>query len=218
MQGVFSWSPLSMIRKQAILHLWILSFAGILCLITSVRARAIDAEREARLTLDPAHTTISFTLETITHTVHGTFKMKNATITIVPRTGEASGAIIVDAASGESGNGLRDLRMTNNVLEASLYPEIIFVPRKAEAQEAPQGQFHARLVGTLLLHGSSHELTLPLLIVRQGDDFTVRTQFNIPYVSWGLKDPSVLFLTVSKQVEIDITSVGHISWFRKPQL
>ncbi|WP_423959501.1 hypothetical protein [Candidatus Binatus sp.] len=36
----------------------------------------------------------------------------------------------------------------------------------------------------------------------------------VPYVDWGMKDPSVLFLTVAKQVEIDVATEGRITWPR----
>ena len=36
-----------------------------------------------------------------------------------------------------------------------------------------------------------------------GERVTATCRFSVPYVEWGLKDPSVLFLTVGKEVEID---------------
>jgi hypothetical protein len=37
------------------------------------------------------------------------------------------------------------------------------------------------------------------------------TQFSIPYVNWGLKNPSTLFLRVSDTVEIAIHAAGQIT-------
>jgi polyisoprenoid-binding protein YceI len=190
------------------------ALAAIICLRARGPASAAADYRTARIVLDPARTTVAFRLDTVAHTVHGTFHLKTATITLAPRTGEASGVIAIDASSGQSGNGMRDSRMRNSILEASKYPEITFMPRRAELEKITGGQssLKARLIGVFAIHGSSHQMTLPLLITRHGDDFTVNTDFAIPYVSWGMEDPSMLFLTVSKQVEIDVTGLGHISW------
>jgi hypothetical protein len=145
--------------------------------------------------------------------------LKTAAIKIVQSTGKASGKIVVDAASGQSDDSLRDSRMRNSVLEVGQYPEITFVARRAELEGRPRGpQLNARLIGALVLHGSSHEFTLHLMITRQGNNFMVKTHFVIPYVSWGLEDPSVLFLTASKQVDIDVTSAGHVSWTSQPTI
>ncbi|MGO9267192.1 MAG: hypothetical protein ACLQBA_20330 [Candidatus Binataceae bacterium] len=34
----------------------------------------------------------------------------------------------------------------------------------------------------------------------------------IPYVAWGLEDPSIMMFKVAKEVAIDVTTVGHLSW------
>jgi hypothetical protein len=35
--------------------------------------------------------------------------------------------------------------------------------------------------------------------------------FVVPYVKWGLKDPSVLILKVAKEVHIDLSLAGIVS-------
>jgi hypothetical protein len=60
--------------------------------------------QESVFILDPAKSTVEFTLGASLHTVHGTFKVKSGEIHFDPAKGTASGAIVVDALSGESGN------------------------------------------------------------------------------------------------------------------
>ena len=86
------------------------------------------AAQQIAVNLDPAQTKIQWTLGDVLHTVHGTFKMRSGSVTFDPKSGAASGEIIVDATSGESGNHSRDQKMHKEVLESRRYPEIIFFP------------------------------------------------------------------------------------------
>ena len=68
---------------------------------------------ENSIQLDPARTTVSFTLGDVLHTVHGTFRLKRGAVKFDSATGSASGEIVVDVASGNSGNGGRDCRLAH---------------------------------------------------------------------------------------------------------
>ena len=52
---------------------------------------------------------------------------------------------------------------------------------------------------------------MPLQIHIEGTRCTAKTHFAVPYVQWGLKDPSVFILKVAKQVDVDLTLVGNLS-------
>ena len=40
---------------------------------------------------------------------------------------------------------------------------------------------------------------------------TATTQFTVPYVAWGMKNPSKFLFKVSKQVEINVAAKGTLS-------
>ena len=99
------------------------------------------AAEQIQVTLDPAQTTVEWTLVASLHTVHGTFKMKSGTVSFDLKSGTASGLIIVDATSGDTGNHARDKKMHKEILESQLYPEITFTPE--------------RVIGNVLQKGNS---------------------------------------------------------------
>jgi hypothetical protein len=63
----------------------------------------------------------------------------------------------------------------------------------------------------LTLHGSAHTLTVPMQLHIDGNRCTAKTHFIVPYVQWGMKDPSTFVLRVAKEVSIDLVLVGQIS-------
>ena len=66
--------------------------------------------------------------------------------------------------------------------------------------------------GLLYLRGNPHKESLAMAVHRSGDVFTASTHLIVPYVSWGLKNPSLLFLTVADEVTIDVNTQGRLSW------
>jgi polyisoprenoid-binding protein YceI len=164
----------------------------------------------AVLEIDPGQTRINFTLGAVLHTVHGEFKLKRGTVSFDPATGEAGGLVVVDATSGDSGSHARDHKMHKDVLESALYPEITLAPQQVQGQVPPQGNFKVTVLGTFTMHGASHPLALVIQAHWVGNQMTADTIFTIPYVSWGLKNPSTLFLRVNDTVDIAIHAVGQI--------
>ena len=165
---------------------------------------------EAVLELDPAQTQIGFTLADILHTVHGTFKLKRGLIKFDPATGHASGLVVVDATSGESGSHARDHKMHKDVLESAQYPEITFAPDQVQGQISAQADSQLQVRGIFNLHGTNHPFTLVVQAHFAGGQLTTDLHFSIPYTSWGLKNPSTLFLRVNDTVDISIHAVGKV--------
>jgi polyisoprenoid-binding protein YceI len=175
-------------------------------LITFVAGSACAQRPSSKMTLhfDPAGTKINWQLKSVLHTVHGTFQLKGGLVTLNEETGTAEGEIIVETASGESGNGGRDRRMRNDVLESTKYPEAIFHPQKVTGV-VHAGQTQTVIVeGTFTIHGVDHPLTLQVKTTLNGDTLAAETSFELPYVEWGMKDPSTLMLRVAKQVQVNI--------------
>ena len=170
------------------------------------------------VTFDPAATSVQYTLDATMHTVHGTFKLKHGEMQFDPATGKASGAIVVDATSGDSGNSSRDHNMHANVLESAKYPEIVFTPTLVTAQSGgkfeirAQGNTPLQASGAFRIHGQEHEMTLPLAIERDKNGALVASgHFSIPYRKWGMKNPSNFVLKVGDTVDMEVRATVKIS-------
>lgn len=194
-------------REKIRARFFLALFAALAALVLAPAGRA----QESVVQLDPAQTKIEFTLGSTLHTVHGTFKLKSGAVRFDPATGTISGAIIVDATSGESGNGGRDRRMHREILESGKFPEIIFTPEKVKGTLAPQGPSRLEVSGQFRLHGQDHEVTLPMDIQASNGQLQMATHITIPYVKWGVKNPSTFILRASDKVEIDVHAVALLA-------
>jgi polyisoprenoid-binding protein YceI len=165
------------------------------------------AAADTVLELNSAKTEIAFTVSDTLHSVHGTFQLKRGVIRFDPETGRAAGEIVIDVGSGVSGSGTRDKRMQKEILESQKYPEAVFSPDRVDGRLAVQGPSEVDAHGIIRIHGADHELVLHFKVVAEGGQYTASTHFTIPYVQWGMKNPSNFLLKVSDKVEMDVKAV-----------
>jgi polyisoprenoid-binding protein YceI len=168
------------------------------------------ATSEIVLTLDPAQSKVLWTVETTLHTVHGTFALKSGTVHFDPETGRAGGEIVVYATSGESGNGSRDARMHKEILESAKYPDVVFRPTQIDGKVRPSGASDAQLHGIFSIHGADHDLTAPVQADLTGDRWKGTTKFEVPYVKWGIKNPSNFLLKVKPVVTVEVEMSAEV--------
>ena len=180
--------------------------AGMLAVLSPSDSLAQDSAVQ----VEPAQTKIEFSLGSSLHTVHGKFALKSSTIRFDPGSGKISGSIVVDATSGESGNGGRDARMHREILESAKFPEIVFTPTEIKGAVAANGASKVEVSGRFRLHGKEHDVSLPVEVVEDGSNIKLAIHFVIPYVEWGLKNPSNFFLHANDKVEVDIHATGHV--------
>jgi len=173
-------------------------------------ALAADAGLK-NVSLDPEKTQIKWELDGVVHNTHGTFRLKQCHISLDPSTGTVSGEAVVDATSGESGDSARDRRMHKEVLESSKYPEIRFVPERIDGKFAVQGSSSLKISGIFEVHGGKHAITVPADLKVDGNQISGNVRFELPYVEWGMKDPSTFLLRVDKKVKIELDAVGQIT-------
>jgi polyisoprenoid-binding protein YceI len=168
------------------------------------------AVSEIVLTLDPAQSKVHWIVDSTLHTVHGTFALKSGTLHFDPETGKAGGEIIVLAPSGESGSNMRDARMHREILETAKYPDVVFRPTQVEGKVGQSGASDVKLSGVFSIHGANHDLTALVHAELTGDRWRGTGTFEVPYVKWGIKDPSNFLLRVKPVVNVELEMSGEV--------
>jgi polyisoprenoid-binding protein YceI len=100
--------------------------------------------------------------------------------------------------------------MHREILESDKFPEIAFSPTKLTGAVAADGTSKVEVSGRFRLHGQEHDVTLPAEIKIEGKNLSITTHMDIPYIQWGLKNPSNFLLHVSDTVKIEIQARGHV--------
>jgi polyisoprenoid-binding protein YceI len=141
--------------------------------------------------------------------VHGTFALKGGTVHFDPQTGKAGGEIVVSATSGKSGNSSRDVRMHQEILETEKYPDVVFRPTQMEGKVGLSGVSDVKVHGVLSIHGADHDLTAAVRVELMGERWKGTGKFEVPYIMWGIKDPSNFLLKVKPVVNVEVEMSGR---------
>ncbi|HXX99841.1 MAG TPA: YceI family protein [Candidatus Limnocylindrales bacterium] len=190
-----------------------LAMAGIAVLLSAAPTRSkvqkpSPGAQEIVLDLDPAQSKVHYTVESTLHTVHGTFNLKGGSVHFDPESGRAGGEVSVYATSGDSGNGSRDEKMHKEVLESQKYPDAVFTPSQVEGKVTLEGASDVNLHGVMLLHGKEHEMVVPVHAELAAGRWMGKAKFEVPYIQWGMKDPSNWLLKVKPIVRLELDMVG----------
>jgi polyisoprenoid-binding protein YceI len=201
--------------KMNKLHLRIgsaaLAFASLLYAVPSSPRPQLPngTASEIVLEIDTAESKVHWIVDSTLHTVHGTFGLKSGSLRFDPGTGRASGEIVVNATSGESGNKSRDARMHKDILETAKYPEVVFRPTRLEGKVAASGPLDCKVRGIFSIHGVDHEIVAPVHAEFTGGHWKESSRFEVPYVNWGIRDPSNFFLKVKPTVIVELELSGE---------
>ena len=172
---------------------------------------ALGLAQQQVFTANPAQSEVHITLGGSAHTTHGMFRVERGAVDFNGHATTLSGMVVVSAASGDTGNSGRDSRMKSEVLEAPKFSDISFAPKSYEGQLSASGDSTIQVNGIFTLHGTPHDLTIPMQVHMDGKQSTVKAHFLVPYVEWGLKNPSKFILKVDKQVAVDVMLVGAVT-------
>jgi polyisoprenoid-binding protein YceI len=193
-------------RAQFLFRVAIFSVVLVVIGVGSVSASAQTTDFK----VDPAKSAVKFTLDALLHKVEGTFQLEPSELQFDFTSGQASGKISVNAKSGVTGNAMRDRKMHKDVLESDQYPNFEFSPDRISGAVARSGKSSVMVHGRLGIHGVDREISVPAVVEMNGEDWNATIHFTVPYVKWGMKNPSNLFLHVADTVEIDLNAAGSV--------
>ena len=192
------------IRSKGGLSLWmavgLVATSGSICLAEVVR-----------LDLDPDRTAISFSLPATLHTVNGTMKLQRGFIAFEAATGRAQGEVVVSSRSAATGHKGRDRTMHRKVLDSERFPLMVFYPEKVKGSLVDGETGELVVEGWIELQGERHPIAWLTRVEREADHLSVGIDFEIPYVEWGLNDPSKLLLRVGPVVRVRVHAQGILS-------
>jgi len=160
---------------------------------------------------NPDASEVKMTLKTTREVVNGTFHIKSGSLEFDRSAAKMSGSVVVLAGSGKTGNGSRDKKMNKDILEVEQHATVSFEPKSYAGAIAPSGDSTIQVTGIFTLLGTPHEITIPILVHLEGTTATAKAHFVVPYIQWGLKDPSFLFWKADKDVAIDLFLTGRLS-------
>jgi polyisoprenoid-binding protein YceI len=161
--------------------------------------------------VSPDGSEIKMTLKTTHEIVNGVFHVRSGSVEFDHDTPKMSGLIAVAAGSGKTGNDSRDKKMNKDILKVEQYATVSFEPKTYAGIMAPSGDSTIQVTGIFTLLGTPHEITVPMQVHLDGTGATAKAHFVVPYVQWGVKNPSFLIWKADNDVAIDLNLVGTIS-------
>ncbi|WP_263378897.1 YceI family protein [Granulicella paludicola] len=161
-------------------------------------------------TLNPDASEVKIKLNTTHELVNGIFRIQSGSIEFDRSTSHISGLIVVAAGSGKTGNDSRDKKMNKDILKVDQFTTVSFVPKTYNGTIAASGDSTIQVSGVFTLLGSPHDLIVPLQIHMDGSKATAKGQFVVPYVQWGLKNPSFLIWKAENTVNVDLSLTGTL--------
>jgi len=175
-----------------------------------ILAPAAPAQHQT-FAVNPDASEVKMTLKTTHELVNGAFHIQSGSIEFDPSAPKMSGSVIVLAGSCKTGNDSRDKKMNKDILAVEQHATVSFEPKSYTGVIAPSGDSTIQVTGIFTLLGTPHDITIPLLVHLQGTAATAKAHFVVPYVQWGLKNPSFMIWKADDDVAIDLSLTGRLS-------
>ena len=154
--------------------------------------------------LDEAKSLVRFDAKAFLHDFSGKTSRVQGVIRLSDpeQLGDAEACVAIDAASLDTGNSTRDDTMRKDHLETAKYPTIDFRLARVESARRDPGGWEFTAGGTLLLHGVSREIRLPVRARPDGDAVRLTATLPLKMSDYQIPIPKLLFIAVDDQVQV----------------
>ena len=149
-------------------------FAPALFLAISLAIVPAAFAQHETFNVNPDASQVAFALGGSGHHVQGTFHVQSGSIEFDPGAQKISGLVVVAAGSGNSGEPSRDKKMNSDVLDTDHFAEVTFAPSSYQGTLAASGDSTIQVSGVFTLHGTPHDLTVPMQIHIDGANLTAK--------------------------------------------
>ena len=174
-----------------------------------VAAAAEPAGRpRVALVLDPARSEVRFRAEATGHAFTGRTRRIGGRATLAPGdlSGVAGASAEVEAASLETGNGLRDRKM-RRMLESDRYPRILFRAARFAPGDLPREggkEFRGVLSGEITVRGVTTPVSFDVAGAWEGAGLRASGAGEVRFTDFGMKPPRVLgWLRVEDRIRLE---------------
>ena len=178
--------------------------------LSVILAPAAPAQHQT-FTVNPDASEVKMALKTTHELVNGAFHLQSGSVEFDRGTPAMSGSVVVLAGSGKTGNGSRDKKMNKEILQVEQHATVSFEPKSYAGVIAPSGDSTIQVTGIFTLLATPHEITIPMLVHLEDTTATAKAHFALPYIQWGLKDPSFLFWKADHDVTVELFLTGRLS-------
>ncbi len=182
-------------------------YPALLAVLVGLSLASAGQAAEWLLSVDPEASEIRFTLGATLHSVRGSVALERGEIELDPGGSQLTGEIVADALSATTGHPGRDRDMHSKVLESDRFPRFVLRPRRLEGELRLAGTSRVRIHGDLSIHGGTHAVVVPAEVRIEDERLTASGHLTVPYVEWGMRNPSKLLLRVKKFVEVEVVLI-----------
>ena len=191
---------------------WLLALAAA-CVAA---APAAVESRPASLRLDPAKSSLQFTVSRPGEVVEGTAPEFAGEATLDPAHPAAGSSVVlrVVASSLVTGNRMRDRKMRNSHLEVERFPEIVFRSTSIQMPEGggalrPGETRKALVEGTLSLHGIDRTILFPASIRYDNGSLSAEGELRLRLTDHGIPIPRFLWMVLNDEVVVRFRFVAE---------